>query len=110
MLEDEADAALLRRAARDVLVVDEDSALVGGLEPGDDPQQRGLAAAARPEKSGERAPRDLHGHVVESDEVVESLRDTANGDRHQCLVPFGWTTIMRMRMRIAVAARTKEMP
>ncbi len=38
MLEDEADAPLLRRATRDVLVVDEDSALVGGLEPGDDPQ------------------------------------------------------------------------
>ena len=103
-------STLLRWASGDVLLVDEDGAVVGGLEPGDDPQEGGLAAAARSEESGEGAPRDLHGHVIESDEVVESLRDVTDGDRHQCLLSFGWTTIMRTRMTIAVAARTKAMP
>ncbi len=83
MLEDEADAALLGRTARDVLAVDEDRAGVCGLEPGDDPQQGRLPAAARPEEGRERPRRDLHGDVVERDEVVESLRDATDRDRHQ---------------------------
>ena len=110
MLEDEADAALLRRPAGDVLAVDEDRALVGGLEPGDDPEQRGLAAAARAEERRERARRDLHRDVVERDEVVEALRDAPDGDRHQYLDSFGWRKIMAMRMMTAVAASTKAMP
>ena len=110
VLEDEADAAFLRRAAGDVLVVDEDGALVGRLEPGDDPQQRGLAAAARTEERRQRSGPDLHGDVVERDEVVEALRDAPDRDRHQYRDSFGWRKIMARRMMTAVAARTKAMP
>ena len=110
VLEHEADAALLRRPAGDVLAVDEDRAHVGRLEPGDDPEQRGLAAAARAEERGERSRRDLHRDVVERDEVVEPLRD-ASGRRSTSVPRF-----LRLdddhedQERIAVAASTNEMP
>ena len=55
VLEDEADAAILRRLRGRVLVVDHDPAGIEVLEPGDRPQQRGLAAAAGPEQGGQRA-------------------------------------------------------
>ena len=77
VLEDEADAALLRRHAGRVLAGDEDLAGVGLLEPGDHAQQRRLAAAARAEQRGQRAGRDLERDVVERDEVAEPLRDCA---------------------------------
>ena len=54
VLEDEADAALLRRERGRVVARRSDRARVGLLEPGDDAQQRRLAAAARAEQRGQR--------------------------------------------------------
>src|SRR5439155_19931233 len=71
VLEDEADAALLRPVVRDVLLGDLDLAAVGGLEAGDDPEQRRLAAAARPEECRQRSRLDLERDVVEREEVSE---------------------------------------
>ncbi len=110
VLEDEADTTLLWPPYGDVLPVDEDAAELGRLEPGDDPQQCGLAAAARPEECRERSRGDLHRYVVERDVLVEPLRDATDGDRHQRLLSFGWRKIIAIRMMIAVAASTKEMP
>ncbi len=110
MLEDEADTTVLRWPTRHVDAVDHDAPGVGALEAGDDPQQRRLAAAARTEERGERPRRDVHRDVVECDEVVEALGDARSGNRHQCLTPFGWTTSIATRTRIAVAASTNAMP
>ena len=82
VLEDEADAALLRHDVRDVVVADHDPADVGHLEAGDDAQQGRLAAAARPEQRGERAVRDLDVDILECGEVAEALRDVLRPDGH----------------------------
>ena len=74
VLEDEADAALLRRHVRDVPVAEADAALLGHLEPADDAQQRRLAAARRSQQRRQRAVGDLQRDVVEDDDVAEALR------------------------------------
>ncbi len=75
VLEHEADVALLRGQVRGVDPLDLDRALVGLVEPGDDAQQRGLAAPARAQQRGELAGGDADGHVVEGDELAEPLAD-----------------------------------
>ena len=60
-----------------------DRARVGRLEPGDDPQQRGLAAAGRAEQGGQLAGGEGHVDVVEGDEVAEALVDAADLDAHE---------------------------
>jgi hypothetical protein len=110
VLEHEPDAPLLRGPSGHVRSVDRDAPRVRRLEPGDDPQQRGLAAAAGAEERGQGPGGDLDRHVVEREELVESLGDATDGDRHQCFAPFGWTTIIVTRTRIAIAASTNEMP
>ena len=82
VLEDEADAALLRRGTRHVLLCNVDRPAVGLLQAGDDPQQRRLAAAAGPEQRDERAGRHFERHVVESNEVAEALGHVLDGDGH----------------------------
>jgi hypothetical protein len=82
VLEHEAHVAPLRGLLGRVLAGDVHPAAVGRLEPGDHAQQRGLAAAARPEQCGERAVPDLERHVVERDEVAEALRDGVHDDAH----------------------------
>ena len=60
VLKHEADAALADLPVRRVLAVEQHAAPIGRLEPGDDAQQRRLAAARRPEQRHElarRAPR-----------------------------------------------------
>ena len=82
VLEDEADAALLRREPGRVVPGDEDLPGVGRLEPRDDPEQRRLARAARPEQRRQRSARNGERHVVDRGEVAEVLGDVANLDRH----------------------------
>ena len=83
VLEHEADVAPLRRQAGGVGAVELDHARVGRLEPGHDPQQRRLAAAARAEQGGQRARRDIDGDVVERDERPEPLADVAGAHAHR---------------------------
>ena len=85
VLEHEADPAPLRRDVGRVGAVDLDLAAVGLLEPGDDPQQRRLARAARPEQRGQRAVGDLERDALERDEVAERLGDVANRDHASSL-------------------------
>jgi hypothetical protein len=82
VLEHEAHVAPLRGRLRGVLAADVDPAAVWRLEPCDHAQERGLAAAARPEQSGERAVADLERHVVERDELSEALRHGVDHDAH----------------------------
>ena len=71
MLEDEADAALLRGVARDVDAVELDRPRLRLLEPGDHAQERRLPASARPEQRGQRPGRNLDRDVVQRGERAE---------------------------------------
>ena len=82
VLEHEADVPLLGTQPRRVGAVDLDDAGVRLLQTGDDAQQRGLAAAGRPEQRREVAAVDVDRDVAESDEVAEVLVDVANADAH----------------------------
>src|SRR3954452_4554535 len=64
VLEHETDTASARWDARHVLAVYVDTTRVGLFEPGDDAEQRRLAAAARAEKCGQLAAFDADGHVA----------------------------------------------
>ena len=73
MLEHEADLALAHGLRGRVLAVEEDRALIGGLQAGDDAQQRGLARARRAEQRDQLAGGHVEAHVVERDEAAERL-------------------------------------
>ena len=66
-LEDETDPPLLHRQPRRVVVAEAEPAAVGGLEPGDDPQQRGLAAARGSKQRDELARFDRQVDPREAD-------------------------------------------
>ena len=87
VLEDEPDVALLRRQRGRVLPGEQDLTRVRPFETGDDPQERRLARAARPEERGQRAALDLERHVVEGDEVAEALGDVLE---HHHVWARGW--------------------
>ena len=76
MLEDEPDAAILGTRARHVVAGDPHYAVVGLLEPGDDPQQGRLPRAAWPEQRGQPAFGHLERDVLERHEVTEPLGDS----------------------------------
>ena len=50
---------------------------------------------------------ETSSRAVYSSNLLVMRRD---GDRHQCLLSFGWRKIIAIRMMIAVDASTKEMP
>ena len=64
-LEDCVDRPLERRQQGDVLVIQEDLAVRGKLEPGDEAQQRCLAATRRPKQGEELVLADRHRHRVQ---------------------------------------------
>ena len=74
-LEHDAVVALGRRQPRDVAPGELDAAGGLHLEPGDDAQQRGLAAARRPEKADELALGDVEVDVRQRGEGAELLAD-----------------------------------
>ena len=80
MLEDEGDVARRRRQRRDVRAADGDRAGVGLLEPGDQPQRRGLAGAGRPEQHDELAVGDVEVEAVDRLMVAEALGDAFEDD------------------------------
>ena len=82
VLEHEPDVAALGRQVCGVDPLDVHRPRVGPFEPGDDPQQRRLAAARRAEQRQQLAGRDAHRDVVEGDEVPEPLVDADHLDAH----------------------------
>jgi len=80
-LEHDAVVALARRQPGDVAPGHAHGPEVLTLETRDDPQQRRLAAAARPEEADELAVADLERHPLEGDDGAESLGDAVEGDR-----------------------------
>jgi hypothetical protein len=79
-LEDRVDVALVRRDADGGAAVDLDLALGRLVEAGDHAQRRRLAAAGRAEQRQELAGLHLEVDGVDSDEIAEPLRDTAQRD------------------------------
>jgi len=61
--------------------VESDLALVGALEPGQETERRGLAAARGPEDGEELAGPDVERNVVERDRVAVALPDSGEADR-----------------------------
>ena len=79
-LEDGVHRSLVRREPGQVLPVDQNLALVGELEPTDDPQQRRLPATARAEDRDELALEDVEVDAAEGLNVAEPASD-APGSR-----------------------------
>jgi hypothetical protein len=82
VLEHETHLAVLHGAARGFLAGDPDAAVVGVLQPGDQPQQGALAGAGGTQKSHQRAAVDVERHVVDGLEVAELLADVGDADAH----------------------------
>ena len=88
-LEDHGDPALGRRHVGDVGAGDMDGALGHRLEPGDHPEQRGLAAAGGPEESAELAAIDGQIEVLDRLDIAVALLDAPQLDFDH-LVPQSW--------------------
>jgi hypothetical protein len=73
LLEDGVDLPAIRRRLGDVGAGDDDAALIGRLEPGNDPQRRRLAAARRAQQRIELARFDLQGNVIDGGDIPERL-------------------------------------
>ena len=80
LLEDKGDIARSRRIMRDVAAVDHDRAVIGALEPGDQPQRRGLAGTARPEQDQEFPVVDRQRELAYRLDSAEALGDVAQDD------------------------------
>ena len=80
-LEHHIDRPRIGRQCSYVGAVDDDTAAVGGLEPGDHPQQGRLAAARGPQQREERAALDGQRDVVDRCDRAEPLR--GSGDFEQ---------------------------
>jgi hypothetical protein len=74
VLEHHVDGALVGRHADHRDAADQDMALRGLLEAGEQAQRGGLAAARRPQEAEEGAAFDAQGHVVDGDDLAEALR------------------------------------
>ncbi|MNF67457.1 hypothetical protein D3C84_492730 [compost metagenome] len=70
--------ARLRWQGGNVTLADEQLATVLPLEPGNAPQQRGLAATGRPQQAHQLTGSDLEGDVIEGGECTEALVDAAH--------------------------------
>ncbi len=82
MLEHEAHLALAHVPVRGIVAIEQDAPRIGMLEPGDDPEQRGLAAAGGPQQRDELARREIERDVVQGNELAEGLADALDRDAH----------------------------
>ena len=81
VLEDGVDRPLVGRASRHVPARDEEAPFVGRFEPGEQPQERRLAAARGTEERQELAGLHLERHAVERDHVAVRLANALDRDR-----------------------------
>ena len=83
LLKHHAEVALRGGDRRDVLTADQHGAGIRLLEPGQDAQRRGLAAATGPEQADQLPRLDLEGEVAEGHRGTEFLADARHQDgRH----------------------------
>jgi len=82
-MEDEADIARLGGQVGHVAFVQEDLALVGVRQAGDDVEHGGLAAAAGAQQDEELTVLDLEGDVINDDLLAVSFANPFQDDRHK---------------------------
>ena len=85
MLKHEADAAIARVDRRHVLAIEQDGAMIGAVEAGDDAQQGRLAAARWAEQCHQLAARDLETDRVQGVKADEMFAHALNADAHAML-------------------------
>jgi hypothetical protein len=99
-LEHHRDVAILRRDVVDHAVVDAQRAAADLLQPGDHPQQRGLAAARRPDQHQQLAVGDLEAGAVHGDVAVRvDLAESIERDRRHRQSSSGGTGAIACGMR-----------
>jgi hypothetical protein len=79
-LEHQVDRPAVRRLGGDVAAVDADAPAVGLLEAGQDPQQRRLAAARRPQQREDLAAGQTERHAAQRHHRPEGPGDAVDGD------------------------------
>ena len=94
VLEDHGDVALGGLQVVDPPLADMDVAGGRRLQPGDDPQQGGLAAARRPEDDEKLAVGDLDRDLLQDLDAAEALDDVGDGD-----LSHGRARSLQTRMR-----------
>jgi hypothetical protein len=105
-LEHHVDRPAVRRHLRHVLAIDHDAARARPLEPGEHAEQRGLAAARRPEQREELVRPDLEAHVVDRDHAAKALGHARDAhDRRPAHAPASAVSVGRCR-RIAITVST----
>ena len=108
-LEHHADVAFLRRqrpaGTADDGVAELHDAAVGHLESGHQPQQRGLAAAGRPEQREELAVGDVEAHALDGAGLAEMPRHRLERHARHGTTPSGRLRAIRLA-RIASASVT----
>src|SRR5208282_6325055 len=87
VLEDEADAAALRRDGRDICAVDEDFSGTWCRQPGDDAQEGGLSRPALAEQCHKLSWPYVQRHVVQRRERTETMGDPRQ--THRCNAHVG---------------------
>ncbi len=92
VLEHEADLAFAYMGVGGVLAFEDDAPGVRRLQPGDDPQQRGLAAARRPQQGDQFTAGEVERNLVERGEGAELLVDVLYLDAHlgMSFIPCPW--------------------
>ena len=83
-LEHHVDRSQVRRNAGHVLAVDLDAAGIGRLQPGQQAEQRGLAAARAAQQGEQLAAGDLEIDIVDGDDGAEALGRPFNPDDGLC--------------------------
>ena len=108
-LEHHVDRAAVGRHARHIHPVDQDAAFAGYFQPGQHPQQGGLAAAGRSEQREKFAHFDIEADIVDRDKAAKALGDIFKPDEHQTLsllaisVPCNFIPISVKAMVIAIS-------
>ena len=85
VLEHETDIALAHVEIRGILAADDDVAAVGLLQPRDDPQQCGLAAAGGAEQRHQFTVVKIEVDVGQGRVLIEMLVESLNLNAHGCL-------------------------
>ena len=85
VLKDDAHTALLRRKRGDVTAMEDHAAVIARREPRDHPEDRALAAAARPQEDEQLPIADLERDLIDDRVAVDPLGDLVEDDRHAAL-------------------------
>ena len=83
VLEHHPEPAMHRFHPGDILALDQDAPLVRGLEPGQQPEHRGLAAAAGPQEREHLAPCEGQRDLLGGDHAVEALGEAFDREKRR---------------------------